>query len=226
MTDYGLLTVERDGAIATITLNRPEKRNALSDALRRQLAAAAEEVAADEGVSVAILTGAGTAFCAGFDRSEFQGPAGGEVPGAGGELGSASSGLVMHERLQNFPKPLVAAVNGPAMGGGFDIAVQCDVRIASEDAVFGHPELKFGAPTMFSILSYVVGGAVARDLCLSGRGVDAQEALRIGLVSKVVPRDRLMEETVAYARTVADAPADALRIVKKAIIESAPMRFP
>lgn len=226
MTDYGLLTVERDAAIATITLNRPEKRNALSDALRRQVAAAVEDVGADDSVSVAILTGAGTAFCAGFDKSEFGDATGADVPGAGGEFGSAESGLIMHERLQNFPKPLIGAINGPAMGGGFDIAVQCDVRIASEDAVFGHPEIKFGAPTMFTILSYIIGGAAARDLCLSGRGVDAEEALRLGLASKVVPRDRLLGEAMAYARIVADAPPDALRIVKKAVIESAPLRFP
>ena len=218
---YSLLTLERDGNVATITLNRPEKRNALSDALRRELAAVVGELDADGAVGVAILTGAGPAFCAGFDRSEF-------TPSTEtfDDDGRWQSGRLMHEALQAFGKPLVGAINGPALGGGFDIATQCDVRIASEAASFGHPEIKFGAPTLYTILSQIVGGAVARDLCLSGRRIDATEAHRIGLVSAVVSPERLMDETNAYARSVAEAPVEALKAVKAAIVKATPLAFP
>jgi len=227
---YELLLLERDPPLATITLNRPEKRNALSHALRMELANAVSEVEADEAISVAILTGAGSVFCAGFDLSEFkQDPeAFADVTAAGAsEEGSIwTSGQLMHERLGAFTKPLIGAINGPALAGGFDIAVQCDVRIASDTAVFGHPEIKFGAPTLFTILSQIVGGSVARDLALSGRRIDAAEAHRVGLVSNVVATDAVMDETIAYARTVAEAPVDALRAVKAAIVKAAPLAFP
>ncbi|MGH2726459.1 MAG: enoyl-CoA hydratase/isomerase family protein [Actinomycetota bacterium] len=218
---YELLLVQRDPPLASITLNRPDKRNALSDALRRELAAVVNELESDDSISVAILTGAGTVFCAGFDRSEF-------TPSSDVFADEAKweSGRLMHEALQSFAKPLVGAINGPALGGGFDIATQCDVRIASEAAAFGHPEIKFGAPTMYTILSQIVGGAIARDLCLSGRCIDAAEAHRIGLVSSVVPADRLMEETIAYARLLAEAPLDALKAVKAGIVRETPFRVP
>lgn len=228
-----ILIVERDEKIATVTLNRPEKRNALSDALRREVAATFEHLENDESVSVVVLTGAGPAFCAGFDLTEFE-----QRPDTFGDLvksqqadassnpGIWESGQIMHERLQTFGKPLVGAINGPALAGGFDVAVQCDVRIASETAAFGHPEIKFGAPTLFTILSRIIGGGMARDLAMSGRRIDAAEALRIGLVSKVVAPDRLMEEAIAYARVVAEAPLATLKVVKAAIARSSPFEVP
>jgi enoyl-CoA hydratase len=218
---YELLILDRDPPLATITLNRPDKRNALSHALRLELADAVAEIEADDAISVAILTGAPPVFCAGFDLSEFQ-------PGKEVFQDPAvwTSGQLMHERLQAFRKPLVGAINGPALAGGFDIAVQCDVRIASETATFGHPEIKFGAPALFTILSQIVGGAVARDLALSGRRIDAVEAHRVGLVSKVVPVDAVVDETIAYARVVAEAPLDALKAVKAAIVRENPLAFP
>ena len=218
---YELLLLERDPPLATITLNRPDKRNALSHALRLELSEALAELHADDSVSVAILTGAGPVFCAGFDLKEFQ---------PGKEVFQDptvwTSGQLMHERLQAFGKPLIGAINGPALAGGFDIAVQCDVRIAADTAQFGHPEIKFGAPTLITILSQIVGGAVARDLALSGRKIDATEAHRIGLVSKVVAVADVMAETVAYARVVAEAPLDALKAVKAAIVAANPLAFP
>jgi enoyl-CoA hydratase len=221
MSTYEHLLFERDGNVATITLNRSQARNALSDALRRELAAVAADLEADESVSVAILTGAGPVFCAGFDLKEFQ--PGGDVFD---DESTWQSGQLMHEALQRFAKPLIGAINGPALGGGFDVATQCDVRLASETAVFGHPEIKFGAPTLFTILSQIVGGAVARDLCLSGRRIDAAEAHRLGLVSAVAPADRLMDEAMAYARMVAEAPLETLKVIKAAIARSAPFEVP
>jgi enoyl-CoA hydratase len=218
---YGLLLLDKDPPLATITLNRPDKRNALNDALRRELAAALKEIESDDAISVAILTGAGTVFCAGFDRSEFT-----PDPDTFGDDAKWQSGQLMHEALQAFAKPLIGAINGPALGGGFDIAAQCDVRIASDHAAFGHPEIKFGAPTLYTILSQIVGGAIARDLCLSGRRIDASEAHGIGLVVSVVPADRLTEETATYARLVAEAPLDALKAVKAGIVRETPFRVP
>lgn len=227
---FQYLLLDKDPPLATITLNRPEKRNALSHPLRLEIVDAISELDGDDTVTVAILTGAPPVFCAGFDLSEFK-----QDPSAFAELAGEeqapddsvwTSGQLMHERLQSFTKPLIGAINGPALAGGFDIAVQCDVRIAADTAVFGHPEIKFGAPTLISILAQIVGGAVARDLALSGRRIDAAEAHRVGLVSKVVAADTLMEETIAYARTVAEAPLDTLKVLKQSIAKANPFIAP
>ncbi|MBE7519672.1 MAG: enoyl-CoA hydratase/isomerase family protein [Thermoflexaceae bacterium] len=216
---YQLVTLERDGNVAVLTLNRPDKRNALNTALRDEVRAALEELEADDSVSVAIITGAGPVFCAGFDTSEFA-----TIPPA--EVFYGESAVRYHYRLQRFAKPLIAAINGSAMGGGFDIAVLADVRICVEGASFGHPEIKFGASTLYGPLAAVIGGSLARDLCLSGRRIDASEAHRIGLVSQVVAADRLLDEAKAAARVIAEAPLATLKEVKSQIIAAAPTHFP
>jgi enoyl-CoA hydratase/carnithine racemase len=219
---YDLLLLDRQDTVATVTLNRPEKRNALSAALRAEVADLFTELDADDSVRAVVLTGSGSAFCAGFDLTEFD--QSGDVVAQ--FAADPENPFHFHEVLGIFSKPLVGAINGPAFAGGFDVAAQCDVRIASEDAVFGHPEIKFGAPTLVTQLSSIVGGAVARDLCLSGRRIDAAEALRIGLVMKVVPKEKLIAEAHAYAETVAEAPLEALRAVKEAIVRHAPFIVP
>ncbi|OGO52073.1 MAG: hypothetical protein A2148_09505 [Chloroflexi bacterium RBG_16_68_14] len=215
---YELLLIEREEKIATVTLNRAEKRNALNTQLRDEIGAALEELEGDDAVSVAILTGAGPVFCAGFDTKEFE-----TTPHA--EVFAGESSRRYHHRVQHFAKPLVAAINGPAMGGGFDLAVLCDVRIVAEGAAFAHPEIKFGAPTLFGPLAAIIGGGLARDLCLSGRRIDAREALRIGLVSAVVPAERLLEEAKAVARIIAEAPPATLRAVKAGILDATTWKF-
>jgi enoyl-CoA hydratase len=218
---YEFLTLSREDNIAILTLNRPEKRNALSRALRAEIPKALGELAADDAVSVVVLTGAGSVFCAGFDLSEFD-----QTGDVVAHFTDDDNPIVFHESLGSFDKPIVGAINGPALAGGFDVASQCDVRIAADTAVFGHPEIKFGAPTMFSQLSHIVGGGMARDLALSGRKIDAMEALRIGLVSRVVPAEEVMNEALGFARTIAEAPLATLRMVKATINERAPLRFP
>jgi enoyl-CoA hydratase/carnithine racemase len=210
---YELLLCERRDKVAIVTLNRPDKRNALSIALRNELDHCLEELADDDGVSVVVITGAGPVFCAGFDRNEFfvREPAHLEA--------LMDSTDRFHLRLLNFPKPLVAAINGSAMGGGLDLAVLCDVRVAADNAVFAHPEIKFGAPTLYGPLAETIGGGLARDLCLTGRRIDAQEAYRIGLVSSVVPLDRLLDEAIAVAGGIAEAPLVALKTVKSMIVD-------
>jgi len=210
---YQMLLCERRDKVALVTLNRPDKRNALSIALRNEIDHCLGELADDDAVSVAVITGAGPVFCAGFDRNEFfvREPAHLEA--------LMESTDRFHLRLMNYPKPLVAAINGSAMGGGLDLAVLCDVRVAAENAAFAHPEIKFGAPTLYGPLAETIGGGLARDLCLTGRRIDAQEAYRIGLVSSVAPVDRLLNEAMAVANSIAEAPLVALKTVKGMIID-------
>lgn len=216
--DHEYLLVERDDSITTITLNRAQKRNALNTQMRDEISAALKELEDDDSVSVAVLAAAGPVFCSGFDTKEFE-----TMPPA--EVFASESSRRYHHRVQHFKKPLVAAINGPAMGGGFDLAVLCDVRIAAETAAFGHPEIKFGAPALYGPLAAVIGGGLARDLCLSGRRIDAQEALRIGLVSAIVAADRLLEQSMAAARTIAEAPAATLQGIKSSILEASSWKF-
>jgi enoyl-CoA hydratase len=208
---YELLLTERRDKVALVTLNRPDKRNALSIALRNEIDECLQELEADDAVSAVVITGAGPVFCAGFDTTEFS-------PDKLQAVEESSDRY--HRRLAEFGKPLVAAVNGSAVGGGLDLAVLCDVRIAAEGVVFAHPEIKFGAPVLFGPLREIIGGGLARDLCLTGRRIDVQEAYRIGLVSKVVAGDRLLDEALAYAGTIAEAPLAALKATKRMIIDT------
>lgn len=215
-----LLAVDcADDGIATLVLNRPEKKNALSIALRDEVTATLGELADDESVRVVILTGAGSAFSAGFDLAEFQ-----RLDDAEHTERLWASSDRFHHACLTFPLPLVAAVNGPALAGGFDLAVMCDVRIAAERAVFSHPEHTFG-DVVYSPLHDIVGGAVARDLVLSGRRIDAAEAFRIGLVTMVVPGDALADAARDYARSVAEAPRELLVRTKAKIIARAGIRL-
>ncbi len=202
------ITVEDAGdGVALLTLARPQKRNALSIALRDEVAEALFAWQDDRGVKVVVITGAGKAFSAGFDLDEFGRP----------ELARQirHSSARYHRVVWSFPKPIVAAVNGPALAGGFDLAVLCDLRIACSAAVFGHPEIKLGAPPLFTPLRWIVGDGVARELCLTGRRVDAEEARRIGLVSQVVDPETLREQALATAREIAKAPGEALEATKR-----------
>jgi enoyl-CoA hydratase len=206
-----------DDGVATLTLARPERRNALSIKLRDAITAQLDDWAADAGVRVVVLTGSGSTFCAGFDLNEF----------GQRELATQikDSSRRYHRAVWNFPKPLVAAVNGPAMGGGMDLSVLCDCRIASTAAVFGHPEIKFGAAPLFTPLQWIVGLGNARELCLTGRRIDAAEALRIGLVTRVTEPDELHSEAFAMARSIIEAPQAALEAAKRYLISSASATF-
>jgi enoyl-CoA hydratase len=193
--------------IATLTLARPEKRNALSIQLRSELMDALASWRDDDEVRVVVLAAEGAVFSAGFDLAEFGRP----------ELARTirHNSTAYHRAVWGFPKPVIAAVNGPAMGGGFDLALLCDMRIASTQAKFGHPEIKFGGPPLFTPLRWIVGDGLARDLCLTGRPIDAEEALRIGLVSRVVASATLADEARAIAGQIAEAPQAALEVTKR-----------
>ena len=214
--NYETIRVEQTPEkIGTITLNRPEKRNAISIQMRHEISDCLKSWA-DE-VSTLIITGAGSTFSAGFDLKEF-----GQAERFD-ELFETSAAY--HRDVWSFPKPVIAAVNGTAMGGGFDLATLCDIRICSTSAVFGHPEIKFGGPPLFTPLRWIVGHGFARDLCLTGRKIDAGEAGRIGLVSEVVDDDGLIERAVGIAKTIIEAPPETLRFTKEYLAGNPGMGF-
>jgi len=210
---YSTLIVERAGAIATITLNRPAARNALDLAMRQEMLAALDEVEADETVRVLILTGAGDHFCAG-----------GDVKSMRERRQTAAEGRVrvqmlnrMVERLVDFPRPTIAMVDGYAVGAGTNLALCCDIVIASERAKFGELFNKIGlAPdgggTWF--LPRLVGLARAKELIFTGDVFDAAEAARIGLVNHVVPLAEVRAATRALAEKIASGPPAVQRMAK------------
>lgn len=197
---------ERYGGIGIISLNRPEKRNAISIRMRREISSCLDRWKDTPAVGVVIFTGQGDAFSAGFDLSEFA------HREQFDELLASSSQY--HRDVWSFPKPTIAAVNGIALGGGFDLATLCDLRIGSESCAFAHPEIKFGAPPLVTPLRWIVGDGWARDLCLTGRKVPASEAHRIGLVSEIVEKGRLVERAAEIAATILAAPAETLAFTK------------
>jgi enoyl-CoA hydratase len=190
----------------TITLNRPDRRNAISIEMRREISACLRDWASSPRVGAVIFTGAGAGFSGGFDLKEFS------RPELFDELLETSTRY--HLDVWRFPKPTIAAVHGAAMGGGFDLAVFCDLRIAAEDTVFGHPEVKLGAPPLYTPLRWIVGSGPARELCLTGRKIDAAEALRMGLLSEVVPAGRLLQRAGELAAEILRAPSETLRFTK------------
>jgi enoyl-CoA hydratase len=207
-----LHVTEPDLGVVTITLDRPDKRNALSVAMRDELTATLSELAADETAKVAIVTGAGSTFCAGFDLAEFDQAAADEEFAR--TLWDSSDRF--HRAVVEFPLPLVAAVNGPAIAGGFDLAVMCDLRVVADTARFSHPEIAFG-DVVYGPLHDLVGGAVARELCLTGRVIDAAEAHRLGVATRVVPAAELLTAAAEVAAAIAAAPREVLLRTKAKI---------
>lgn len=209
--------VEKQGGIGIITLNRPERRNAISVEMRREISACLKSWRESEAVGTVIFTGSGEVFSAGFDLSEFK------QPTLLNEIYETSTRY--HRDIWYFPKPTIAAVNGPALAGGFDLAKICDLRICSKAAVFGHPEIKFGVPPLLTPLRWIVGEGLARDICFTGRRIDSAEALRAGLVSEVVDGDKLMERASQIAVTILEAPMSALRFMKTYMLDHANRGF-
>jgi enoyl-CoA hydratase len=205
----------RDG-VARIVLDDPKRRNALSVAVRDGASSALHVLAHDDAVKVVVVTGAGSTFSSGFDLREF------ERAGADAEFGATlwESSDRFHRTCLQFPLPLLAAVNGPAIAGGFDLAIMCDIRVAADTARFAHPEIAFG-DVVYGPLHDAVGGARARELCLTGRPVEADEALRMGLVSSVVPAGELGAEVTRYTDWIVRARRDVLMRTKAKAIRRA-----
>lgn len=216
--DFETIKAEVAGEkIGVITLNRPDKRNALSIQVRKEIVACLEQWTEDENVGVVIFTGAGPIFSAGFDLKEFG--------NAALVKDVFSSSTIYHKAVWRFSKPTIAAINGGAFGGGFDLATLCDIRICSSSTAFGHPEIKFGAPPLYTPLRWIVGTGTARDLCFTGRTMDAEEAHRTGLVSEVVKEEDLLGRAREIALKILEAPLPTLVITKRYMVENAGKGF-
>lgn len=204
-----------EGSVAVVTLNRPEVLNALNEETMQELGSAMSECKQDGTVRVVILTGVGDkAFIAGADINEFVGKSPAMI------MGFAELGHNVVRIMETMGKPIVAAVNGYALGGGLEISMACDMRFASDKARFGQPEILLGLiPGMGGTqrLSRLVGIGLARELIMSGEQVTAQRAYEIGLVNRVFPAEQLMEETKKFAQRLAGLPPFALRMAKYAI---------
>ena len=211
MGDFVRLEIS-DG-IGTIRLDRPPM-NALNKQIQEEIRAAAAAATADPGVRAVILYGGEKVFAAGADIKEMATMSYVQMADRAADLSSAISAL------SRIPKPVVAAINGYALGGGCELALACDWRVVAEDAKLGQPEIKLGViPGAGGTqrLARLIGPARAKDLVMSGRMVDAQEALRIGLADRVVPADQVYTEAVALVQPYVTGPAQALRAAKLAV---------
>jgi enoyl-CoA hydratase len=205
--------IERQGAVGIVRLNRPSALNALNAKLIEELGTALDELESDPAIGAIVLTGNERAFAAGADIKEMQ---------AKTYIEAYTEDFITSgwERVGQCRKPVVAAVAGFALGGGCEIAMMCDIVIAAETAKFGQPEINLG--TMPGAggtqrLSRFVGKAKAMDMCLTGRMMDAQEAERAGLVSRIVPADKLMEEALAVATRIAGLSQPVVMMVKESV---------
>ena len=203
------------GDVAVITLNNPPV-NGLGLATRQGIVDALATAEDDAAVKVVVITGSPPVFSAGFDLREF------EAAQTDEDLNRRlwASSDRWHRTLRTFPLPLIASINGAALAGGFDLATMCDLLICSTSAFFGRPEIGF-SPPIYSIVHDLLGGALARELAFTDRRIDAPEAARLGLVSKVVPDDELADATRAWADQVLKAPVEGLRHSKAMAIAGA-----
>jgi enoyl-CoA hydratase len=209
MTDP-VLVDDRDG-VRTLTMNRPEKLNALSTGLVEALSAALTRAAEDEAVRVVVIAGAGRSFCAGYDLDEPS-PDDEEVITA-----SLEHSLARLLEVYDHPKPTIASVQGHCLAGGCDLMMMCDLVVASEDAVFGQPEIRFGSAVVAHVLPWLIGARRAKELVLTGFDrLDAPTAQRFGLVNRVVPAGRLAGETHALAQDLARVDPEVMRLTKLA----------
>jgi methylglutaconyl-CoA hydratase len=215
---YTTIQLAYDGAVATITLNRPEKRNAISYDLIDDLLGALREVAKSP-AQILILTGAGKAFCSGMDLDNLKSLIG-RSPAQ--SLEDSKTMASLFRTLYDFPKPTIAAVNGAAIAGGTGLATLCDFTIAVSEAKFGYTEVKIGfVPAIVStFLMRQVGEKIARDLLLTGRLFDAEEAKRIGLINEIVAGEKLLERARELAALLLENSPASLRYTKRLLSDA------
>jgi len=212
-----LVLYETDGQIGLMTLNRPAKLNAIDDALKHALAAGFARADADPATSVVVLRGAGRSFCVGYDIG------GGEPLREAGKRDALGwhdrlgASLAMEMAPWNMSKPVIASVQGHALGGGCELAMFCDLTIAAEDAVFGEPEIRFSNSGPGIVMPWIIGLKRARELLYFGDTIDAATALAFGMVNRVVPPAQLKEATLAFAKRLALISPEALVATKRAI---------
>ena len=212
---FDTIDYERRGPIGIITLNRPERLNALSQQLIAELNEALDHAEADDDIRVLVLNGAGRAFSAGFDLKE---EAEVEMNGVADWQPVLKRDFDVIMRFWHCPKPTIAAVHGFAVAGGCEMALACDITIAAESAMFGEPELRFGAGIVCLLLPWLTGPKQAKELLLTGNDrVTAQQALEIGLINGVVPDGEHLDAALAMARQIAVMDSASIAMTKKAI---------
>jgi len=206
---YRTILVEKKEGYSVVTMNRPGEMNALSYEMRCEMHECFSRLEDDSEVRVIILTGGDYMFSAGLDLKELS-----ALPEV--EIDDFFRKLLRYmKKIYHCKKPVIAAVGGIALGGGFNLATFCDLIVASESAIFGHPELKFGLNPLFNPLRLIVGMAKAKEITMLGQPIGAKEALRIGLVSKVVPPERLMAEVELIAGELSSRSPEAIEAVKR-----------
>jgi len=208
--------ISREENIAILTINRPDKYNALNDQVVAEIGAALDELSTDDDVRAIIMTGAGDkAFVSGADIGMLR-----DLKSSQEVVANSRRGQAMTLKIESLPKPVIAAINGYALGGGLELAIACDIRIAADTAKLGQPEINLGLNPGYGgtqRLPRLVGKGMAKLLILTGDMIDAEEALRIGLVQKVVPLADLMDEAKALAKKLATKPPLTLAACKEAI---------
>src|ERR1700746_641538 len=213
MSKYEHIIVEQKGAVGVITLNRPKMLNALSFGVFREIARAVDELEANAAIGCIVVTGSDKAFAAGADIKEMQ-------PKGFIDMFASDFASIGGDRVAKCRKPTIAAVGGYSLGCGCELAMMCDIIIAADTAKFGQPEITLGTiPGIGGTqrLTRAVGKSKAMDLCLTGRRMDAAEAERSGLVSRIVPADKLMDEALAAAEKIASMSQPAAAMAKEAI---------
>jgi enoyl-CoA hydratase len=214
MSNYETITIDKDGKVAVLTINRPDKLNALNKAVHAEGVAALDELRNDDSVRVVIITGAGEkAFIAGADISEFEG----QTPVTQRDL--------FHQRtffnsIDAFPKPVIAMINGFCLGGGNELALACDLRICSEGSRFAQPEINLGIMCGgggSQRLTRMIGEGRAMELMMTGDMIDAETACKFGLVNHVYPKDELKAKTMELAQKIAEKAPIALQLSKEAV---------
>jgi len=222
--NYETLIVEVKDKVGRIVFNRPKVLNAYSEAMSKEFIRAVDQLSKDPEARVVVITGSGRAFMAGADVSMLKGWV--EAPGGGAEVAGILSQFFSPSLLEKCPKPVIAAVNGLAFGMGCEVLLGCDIRIAVESAQFGQPEIKLGIMTGAGgsqRLPRLVGTGKAMEMVLTGDPIDAEEALRWGLVNKVVPDDQLDQAVDELVGKLLKKSATALRLSKEAVIAATNM---
>ena len=204
-----MLSTERRDTVLLITLDRPEKRNALHPEMIRALSSALAQVEQDRSLGVVVITGAGKSFCAGLDL--------GHLASLNGDIRVAylETFFSLFQQIYQLPQPVIAAVNGPAVAGGFDIAAACDLRVCSPEAMFAQTELMLGITQIMYPLYEIIGLGRAKELALTAEPISAEDAYRIGLVNHVYPGAHLLEEAWRLAQTIASRPRQAVFDTKR-----------
>ena len=204
-----LVLSERDGAVLKLTLNRPDKSNSLHPALVLGLTSALDRAAADETLNVVVITGAGRSFCAGLDLTLLASWSPAE------KLAYLEKVTDVFGAIWTLPQPVIGAINGAAIAGGFDLAAFCDIRLAATEAIFGQAEINIGLIQIIHPLYKSIGLARAKELAMTGQNISAEEAYRIGLVNHVYSSDELMPKAMEMARLLASKPRQALFETKR-----------